>query len=171
MDVLASLQGLFRYQAWANGELLDALEGLDAARHASERQEALRLVNHSLVVGRIFAAHLSRQPHGFAADNTPDTPALEALRTAVDACDGWYLDHLAGLAPEALAEPWSFVFTDGDRGCMTREEMLMHVLVHGTYHRGEVGRILRQAGAALPWDTFAVHLHRSQPERRAVPAA
>jgi uncharacterized damage-inducible protein DinB len=49
---------------------------------------------------------------------------------------------------------------------MSRQEMLTHVAVHGTYHRGEVGRILRQLSAPLPWDTFAVYLHQAQPERR-----
>lgn len=55
---------------------------------------------------------------------------------------------------------------------MTREEMLTHVVTHGGYHRGEVGRLMIQAAARsahdikLPWDTYAVHLHRTEPERR-----
>lgn len=171
MNTLASLQGLFRYQSWAHGELIEKLEGLDPESHAREREDALRLLNHVLIVNRIFMAHLMRQPHGCAADNTPDTPTLDALKKDIQASDGWYLDYLGQLAPEALATPWSFVFTDGDAGSMTREEMLMHVLVHATYHRGEVGRILRLAGAPLPWDTFAVYLHGSEPGRRRAPAA
>lgn len=170
MGSLASLQSLFRYQAWAHGELVDALQGLDAGGHAPARHDALRLLNHVLTVNRIFMAHLTHQPHGFTADNAPDTPTLEALKHDLRSSDRWYLDHLRGLSPEALAEPWPFVFTDGDRGCMTREEMLLHVIVHGSYHRGEVGRLLRQAGAPLPWDTFAVHLHGREPQRRAAPA-
>ena len=47
-----------------------------------------------------------------------------------------------------------------------RQEMLTHAAIHGAYHRGEVGRILRQISAALPWDTFAVFLHQTEPERR-----
>ena len=168
MRVLTSIQGLFRYQAWANEELLGKLERLDPERHAQERHDALRLLNHTLIVGRIFAGHLNRQSHGFTADNTPDTPTLEALKDAIGTSDRWYLDYLHKLAPEVLTEPWPFVFTDGDNGFMTREEMLMHVIVHGTYHRGEVGRILRLAGADLPRDTFAVYLHRSEPVRRRV---
>lgn len=171
MSSLASLQSLFRYQAWAHDELVGKLEGLDAEGHAPARHEALRLLNHVLTVNRIFMAHLTGKPHGFTADNTPDTPTLAALGNALRSADRWYLDHLRDLNPEALAEPWHFAFTDGDRGCMTREEMLLHVIVHGSYHRGEVGRLLRQAGAPLPWDTFAVHLHGREPQRRAVPAA
>ena len=55
---------------------------------------------------------------------------------------------------------------------MTREEMLTHVVTHGGYHRGEVGRLMVQAASRsgqdmlLPWDTFAVHLHKTEPARR-----
>lgn len=40
--------------------------------------------------------------------------------------------------------------------------MLTHVIDHGGYHRGEVGRIMAQRSLALPWDTFAVHLHQTE---------
>ncbi|UCI10284.1 hypothetical protein FJ974_22690 [Mesorhizobium sp. B1-1-8] len=40
------------------------------------------------------------------------------------------------------------------------------VVLHGSYHRGEVGRMLAQAGISPPWDSYAVHLHRAEPSRR-----
>lgn len=57
-------------------------------------------------------------------------------------------------------------FTDGDKGYMTLEEMLTHVALYGGYHPGEVGRILWQLSITPPWDTFAVYLHHTEPERR-----
>jgi uncharacterized damage-inducible protein DinB len=165
-SVSALLHDLFRYNAWANDELFAKLDGLDPELHKERRQEAIRLLNHCYVVNRIFAAHLTGAPHGYTANNTPETPALGDLRAAVAAMDRWYLDYLATVSLDDLAEPVPFVFTDGDRGRMSRQEMLTHVAVHGTYHRGEVGRILRQLSAPLPWDTFAVYLHQAQPERR-----
>ena len=48
----------------------------------------------------------------------------------------------------------------------SREEMMTHVVTHGGYHRGEIGRILVQIGVTPPWDTFAVHLHQTEPSRR-----
>lgn len=172
---------MFRYQAWANEEMLDALQGLHVEQHAEERHIALRLMNHCLVVNKIFAAHLVGEPHGFPADNTPETPTLDAVRAELAAVDRWYLDYVRTATPSMLFESIPFTFTDGDRGYMTREEMLSHVVTHGGYHRGEVGRVLRQVAAStepslpLPWDTYAVHLHRTEPARRLqgaeVPAA
>lgn len=166
------LSKMFRYQTWANEELLAAVAGLDVERHASERHLAIRLMNHCLVVNKIFAAHLVGEPHGFTAGNTPDTPPLDALRQDMAATDRWYRDYVAAATPTLLAESIPFTFTDGDKGCMTREEMLTHVVIHNGYHRGEVGRVLKQVAATsdqalqLPWDTYAVHLHHTEPARR-----
>jgi uncharacterized damage-inducible protein DinB len=172
MDARELLLKMFRYQAWANGELLDATDSLSAERHSAERHLAIRLMNHCLVVNRIFAAHLVGQAHHFESDNTPETPDLAELRAGLAATDQWYLDYVATVTPAMLSESVAFAFTDGDNGYMTRDEMLTHVVTHGGYHRGEVGRILKQIsggpeqGVKLPWDTYAVHLHRTEPERR-----
>jgi uncharacterized damage-inducible protein DinB len=168
----ALLSRMLRYQAWANDDMLAAIAELDAVQHAGERHLALRLMNHCLVVNRIFAAHLTGERHGFASDNTPDTPEPDALRAAFATLDRWYLDYAETATSAMLAESIPFAFTDGDDGYMTREEMLTHVVTHGGYHRGEAGRLMIQAAAhsgqdiRLPWDTYAVHLHRTEPERR-----
>ncbi|MGG1944485.1 DinB family protein [Trinickia sp. NRRL B-1857] len=167
------LSRMLRYQAWANSEVLEAMKGLDAVRHADERHLMLRIMNHCLVVGKIFAAHLVGEQHGFAADNTPDTPELEALRSEFARIDDWYLDYVKEVTPSALSESVPFQFTDGDNGYMTREEMLTHVVIHGGYHRGEACAALKRVALAegpqfkLPRDTYAVHLHGAEPSRRA----
>jgi len=166
MSALPLLRTLYKYQAWANSELMQSIADLDPELHGVERHTATRLINHSYVVGRIFAAHLLGERHDYSADNTPGMPALKELRTAVIASDEWYLEYLETMTPELLQESLPFVFTDGDRGYMSREEMLTHVVVHGGYHRGEIGRILTQLSIAPPWDTFAVYLHRTEPSRR-----
>ncbi|SDR32442.1 Uncharacterized damage-inducible protein DinB (forms a four-helix bundle) [Rhizobiales bacterium GAS113] len=166
MSALALLRTLFRYQAWANNELLEKIESLDPELHKEERHAAIHLINHSYVVDQIFAAHLVGAKHNFSADNTTDTPGLEDLRLAVAASDRWYLEYLETLAPELLSESVPFEFTDGDKGCMSHEEMLTHVVIHGGYHRGEVGRIMAQLSIRPPWDTYAVYLHSTEPSRR-----
>lgn len=166
MSALDLLRSLFVYQAWANGELLEKLASLDQQKHAKERHAAIRLLNHNLVVSRIFSAHLSGTRHGYASDNTETTPSLDELGADIAAMDRWYLDYLDAVPTELLSQPVPFVFTDGDRAMMSREEMLTHIVTHGGYHRGEIGRIMVQIGVTPPWDTFAVHLHQTEPSRR-----
>jgi uncharacterized damage-inducible protein DinB len=166
MSTSTLLHSLFKYKAWANGELFAEVGKLDPVAHEKERHAAIRLLNHIHVVDRIFAAHLSGQAHGYTATNTQQTPMLAELRDAVVASDRWYVDYSATLAPERLAEPLAFTFTDGANGSMSREEMLAHVATHGGYHRGAVGRILAQLSMAPPRDIFTVYLHQAEPERR-----
>lgn len=160
------LQSLYEYQAWANVDLFDKLENLDHEDNKSELQSALRLISHNYVVSQIFAGHLQGIPHGYNSDNLEITPPLPDLRASVTSADQWYLDYLNSVPRAALSEAVAFTFTDGDNGFMTREEMLTHVVLHGGYHRGEVGRILSQLSIAPPWDTFAVYLHHTDSDRR-----
>ncbi len=157
------LERLYGYHVWANDDLFDKLEAVDAEALAP----ILRLVCHAHVVARIFAGHLQGISHGYTSDNLEETPGLAELRRDVAATDAWYLSYVRTVSPAALTEAVAFTFTDGDAGRMTREEMLVHVALHAGYHRGEAGRLLRQIAAPLPWDTFAVYLHQSEPGRRA----
>lgn len=160
------LNSLFRHKAWANEELYAEVAKLDPATHQAERHSAIRLLNHIFVVDRIFRAHLAGEAHGYAGTNTPETPTLDELREAAAATDRWYVEYTAGVPAERLGEAIGFTFTDGLRGRMTREEMLAHVVTHGSYHRGGVGRILAQAGVQPPRDIYTVFLHRAEPQRR-----
>lgn len=169
MSTLSLLRTLFSYRAWANAEFLEKTEGFDPELHAQDRRDALRLINHNLVVDRIFAAHLVGVAHEFVEDNPADVPSLEDLRAAVAASDEWYLNYLDTATPEQLSESVPFVFTDGDTGCMSREEILTHLVIHSGYHRGEVGRIMSRLSISMPWDTFAVYLHQAEPSRRGRP--
>jgi len=164
----STLHTLFRYKAWSNEELFGVLASIDAGAHPAAVHSAIRILNHAHVVDCIFKGHLSGTPHGYTATNTKDTPALQALAAAVREVDAWYVAHVAGLSPAALDEKVRFMFTDGDAGLMTREEMLMHVITHNGYHRGQAGQVLRSgASVAPPRDLYTRFLHISEPERRA----
>lgn len=166
MSTASLLTSLLQYKAWANQELFAQLQHLDPLSQHSELHAALRILNHIHVVERIFVANLQGLRHGYNATNTPQTPTLAALQQAVQETDRWYLDYAAGLSAEQLAERLSFNFVDGDAGCMSREDILAHIVTHGGYHRGAVGRIMAQVGLAPPRDIYTRFLHQDQPQRR-----
>lgn len=166
MSTSSLLHSLFKYKAWANEELFAELAKVDPVAHQAERHTAIRLLNHIYVVDRIFAAHLSGEAHTYAGTNTPETPTFEDLRAAVAESDRWYVEYVGSLPPERLPESLPFTFTDGAKGFMSREEMLAHIVTHGGYHRGAVGRIMAQLSVAPPRDIFTVYLHKSEPQRR-----
>lgn len=162
---IQSLSSLFGHKAWANAELFSVLAALPEA-HAEQRHTCLRTLNHIHVVDNIFRAHLSAEPSLFDATNTKTTPSVGQLREAVEATDAWYLAYVTALRPQALSEVLVFTFTDGDRGRMSREEILLHVLTHGGYHRGNVGQVLKSISVAPPRDLYTRFLHQHEPARR-----
>lgn len=162
---VTTLQSLFGYKAWANAELF-ALLGRLPPEHAGPLHTCIRTLNHIYVVDRLFQAHLSGTARPFDATNTKDTPSLGQLQSDVLATDAWYLAHVSGLTDAVLPEVLDFSFTDGDSGRMSREEILLHVITHGGYHRGNVGQVLKSISVAPPRDLYTRFLHQSEPSRR-----
>lgn len=160
------LSSLFAQKAWANRELFDVLASVSPTAHADRLHTAIRTLNHIYVVDRIFRAHLLGEKHGYTATNTPETPELGELHFAVAETDSWFESHVSNVEERELEESLVFQFTDGDAGTMTREEMLFHVLTHGSYHRGNVGQILKDIAVAPPRDLFTKFLHVHEPARR-----
>ena len=163
----STLVTLFGHKAWANQELFATLASLKSETPAESLHTCIRTLNHIHVVDRIFRAHLAGEPRPFDATNTPATPTLAQLHADVQATDAWYCEYVARLTPAALAELLDFSFTDGDRGRMSREEILLHVITHGGYHRGNVGQVLKSIAVAPPRDLYTRFLHQSEPARRA----
>jgi len=162
---LSSLQSLFAYKAWANSEFFELLATLPSNR-AEQLHTCVRTLNHIYVVDQIFRSHLSGEPCPFDATNTKDTPTLNQLQGDVNATDAWYVNYVAELTELAQFEALVFRFTDGDTGRMTREEILLHVVTHGGYHRGNVGEILKSISVSPPRDLYSKFLHVSEPTRR-----
>jgi uncharacterized damage-inducible protein DinB len=166
----AALQSLFGYKSWANRELFILLQTLPP-EHAGSLHTCLRTLNHVYVVDRIFQAHLCSETRPFDTTNTESTPALAQLTADVAATDAWYDQYVAALNDTAIAEVIDFQFTDGDHGRMSREEILLHVVAHGGYHRGNVGQVLKSIAIAPPRDLFTRFLHIGEPARRRAAAA
>ncbi|RUT80545.1 MULTISPECIES: DinB family protein [unclassified Mesorhizobium] len=160
------LLSLFSYKSWADNELLALLAEIENETTEKQLGAILETVNHAHV-DRIFASNLQQQKHSYRDTGTSSTPTLAELSKAIKETDRWYLRYVEQVEPEELAEAIRFAFTDGAPGQMSREEMLAHVITHGGYHRGEVGRIVTQLSKPSSPDTFTGYLHQAEPARRA----
>jgi uncharacterized damage-inducible protein DinB len=108
---------------------------------------------------------LAGEPQPFEATNTKATPTLEELRANVAESDAWFERYVAELDEKTAGEILGFTFADGDAGRMSREEMLLHVITHGAYHRGNVGQVLKSISMVPPRDLYTKFLHQSEPAR------
>ena len=161
-----TMQSLFAHKSWANNELFNVLATVSLEAHAAAVHTAIRTLNHIHVVDQIFQAHLRGEPHEFSATNTEATPELGKLQFGVAETDAWFESYASTVSEGQLARRIAFRFTDGDAGSMTRQEMLLHVVMHGSYHRGNVGQLLKSIAVAPPRDLYTKFLHLSEPARR-----
>jgi uncharacterized damage-inducible protein DinB len=159
-----TLQRLFRYKGWANDELLSALAKLGEASPVTGL--AIKALSHTYVVDRIFAAHMTQRDHSYTSTNLSEMPTLEQLSADIKASDREYVDYVTALDHSRLAERIDFTFTDGAPGCMSREEMLMHVITHGVGHRGQVSALMLLNSLTPAPDGFTTWLHTTEASTR-----
>lgn len=145
MDTAAYSQ-IVRYKQWADRGLHEVV-----ARQfgrLDERNAALivRILDHIHAVDRIFRSHLQGLPHGLAGPRSAEPPEVGVLMEHTRAVDDWYVCYVGSLTAADFEQPLELVFTSGARARMTRGEILLHVCLHGAYHRGNAGVVLQLAG-------------------------
>ncbi|MBB3139886.1 DinB family protein [Halomonas organivorans] len=159
-----TLLRLFQHKAWSNNELLTTLTSLGAESPVTAL--AVKALSHSYIVDRVFAAHMRRKAHTYTSANTSEMPALEDLLANIRKSDQEYVDYISALDCSQLEEQIDFVFTDGDLGRMSREEMLMHVITHGIGHRGQISAVMLLNSLPAPKDGFTTYLHKAEASMR-----
>jgi uncharacterized damage-inducible protein DinB len=155
-----------RYKAWADRRTFDAVAQIDAQSFPSAMAFARQQLNHMVRVEEIFRARLlaTEEPH--ASTNSEVAPKLADSGRRLAASNEWLQSYVRSTSPAQLQEPVRFTFTDGKPGLLSREEVIFHLVNHGSYHRGAIGHALDLANASRPADTFTVFIHSAEPHRR-----
>jgi uncharacterized damage-inducible protein DinB len=146
-----SLERLFAYDAWANGE------SLKAVRAAGAPATAVRLMAHVAAAGRLWKGRLHADPAPVVV--WPDS-SVEAIGEEVDRLGRMWPAFLTGLPVVDLARSVGYVNSKGEEWTTSVEDILLHVVLHSAYHRGQVAYVLRAAGAE-PAYTDYVHCVRN----------
>ena len=85
-----------------------------------------------------------------------DFPVLDAVAKRWNAIEREMSEYLAGLDEEALARPLTYMNFQGEQWTYPLWEMIVHVLNHQSYHRGQVATLLRMLGVQPPHVDFLV---------------
>ncbi len=137
--MLETIQRLFAYGWWANARILSAL-GSAPGGH----QKALRPLAHILVAERIWLLRL-RGEDTSSVDKSPELSRDECERLA-DENRRAYAALLAALSDDGLNSPVTYRNFAGTEFHTPVGEILMHVALHGTYHRGQIAVAVREEG-------------------------
>lgn len=137
---------LARYKQWADRGLYDVIAPNLGRLDTQDAAILLRILDHIHVVDTIFQHHLQGLPHGFAAPQSQDMPDFGALAESAKEVDDWYVSYAAHLPESEFDRPVDFVFTNGSAARMRRSDIILHVCLHGAYHRGNAGILLYKNG-------------------------
>jgi uncharacterized damage-inducible protein DinB len=166
MIALRNSQTLVRYSAWANSLLYAAVVELPEAELLKMRQTVfgnmLRTLSHVYAMDLVWQAHLQGKQHGFTSRGPNLHLSLADLRAAQTKTDQWFVRYTDELQAPLGAEVVKFTFIGGGEGAITRDDILMHVVNHTTYHRGHIVAMMNQIPAPPPTTELPVFLRSLQ---------
>jgi uncharacterized damage-inducible protein DinB len=138
-----TLLAMLDHLRWADVRAGEALRTLPA--DAAGAAQARTLYAHVAAAEAVWLARLEgRAPEvGVWPSLAPDEATALAARTA-DALRA----HVASLAPDALDAPVDYRNTRGEAHRSSVREIVTHVALHGSYHRGQIAQLVRQGGGA-----------------------
>ena len=162
-----------QYKAWADKVMFDGVAALPPGEAEKARNTLFKTMigtlNHIYIVDLIWQAHLEGREHGFKARNINVHSELAALWEAQQRLNDWVIDWAKAQSETSLAEVVPFTFVSGTKAEMTRGEMFLHLVTHGSYHRGWVAEMFFDAGARPPQPDLSVFLCEAPQDWRTSP--
>ncbi len=146
---------LFDYDYWGNRE---ALASIGSVNGGGER--ALQLFGHIIGAQRIWLARFDK----------PDPPSievwpsltLEEYRAAIEELYRLWTGLLAEFTPTKLAEKLVYRNTKGVEFKTPIQDVLMHLVMHSAYHRGQVAAAVRAAGGKPAATDYVVYVRQQE---------
>lgn len=134
------------YMAWADDITLRNTEQLPEAELMAPRQTLFETISgtfdHILVVAEIFQAHLEGRNHPHRARHRDRILPFTEIAQRLRAIDAYYVNLASSWSNAELAETIHFEFVGGGEGVMTRQDILLHLTNHSTYHRGFISTLV-----------------------------
>jgi uncharacterized damage-inducible protein DinB len=150
---MQTIRNLFAHMDWANRRLLEALRSAPA----DEASKATTLFLHVLQAERIWLTRLrgeSSEDLVLWMDNAYPT----ACATLIEENGSGFRAWLDALPEDWLDKPIAYRSQAGAPFETSARDILIHVGLHGQYHRGQINAVLRVGGfepAAVDYILYA----------------
>jgi uncharacterized damage-inducible protein DinB len=155
MEEVVNYRKLFDYDYWANSETLASLRtvpsGVDKPRET---------FNHVIGAQRIWMARFEN-PAPPSAQPWPDL-SLEECASAIEDLRRRWNDLLDSFTPEKLAGDLTYLTLKGVEYKTPIQDVLMHLVLHSAYHRGQVAAAVREAGGKPASTDYVVYLRAAK---------
>ena len=151
MNTIEHLRKLLEYDDWANRRVLTALK-------ISESERSLQIFAHILITKQEYFERLSgKDSTGF--DFWPDLKIEECERLA-DCTTQIYHTLLNDSDELGLEQTAKYKTSEGVPFENSYRDMLTHVLIHSSIHRGNIVLKMREVGLEPPKIDYILYLRR-----------
>jgi uncharacterized damage-inducible protein DinB len=146
MTMLEHIRRLFSYDDWANREVLNSLQAL-----AVPPARSINLLAHIVSAERLWLERLLVQKQTLAV-----WPlfTLEQCKLEVDQLPGLWKSYLTSLGEAGLTASLAYRNTKGESFTSQKQDILLHVVMHSAYHRGQIAADMRAAGFTPTYTDF-----------------
>jgi uncharacterized damage-inducible protein DinB len=146
VDILAYLRRLFAYDDWANREVLAALRS-----SANPPARSLKLIAHVLSAERLWLARINQENPSLPV--WPELTLTECETEAGKLKSSWAF-YLKGCEAAGISAQIKYVNSKGESWTSQIDDILLHVITHSAYHRGQIASDMRAAGVTPAYTDF-----------------
>ena len=136
-DILAKL---YAHLEWADGRLLERINANAAAR----TDEVMRLLAHVIAAERIWLLRLTGQDSSIQP--VWPHPELGVINSNSESNRTGYRRYLEALREKDLTSEIAYTNQRGESYRTQVDDILLHVALHGSYHRGQIAKLMRVEG-------------------------
>ncbi|MBV8050049.1 MAG: DUF664 domain-containing protein [Acidobacteriaceae bacterium] len=143
---LGYMQKLFSYDGWANRESAAALRKLQVPPARS-----VGLLAHIVSAERLWLERLRQQKQ-----TNPVWPEfdLKHCEEEIKTVDNLWTEYLGSIGEADLSRSVAYKNTKGENFSSQTQDILMHVILHSAYHRGQIAADIRAAGFTPAYTDF-----------------
>jgi len=146
MELFPYLQRLFKYDTWANHEVVDAL-----ASAPKPPQRSVKLMGHVVASEWLWLFRIIHEPQKY---DTWEEMTIEDLKDSTDELSQVWINFFGELRADSLVKNVSYKNTKGEQWSNSLQDILMHVAMHSAYHRGQVASDMRAHGLTPVYTDF-----------------
>lgn len=152
----SDIRVLYEYNDWANALLFSSIAQLPQEKIDRDLGGSLPSLRN--VVAHIMTAEWAwlERLHGVSPTSRPDwaDENMSTLQARLGDIESKRTIYVEGLTDAHLSEPLTFTYLSGKSGVNVLQDVLVHVVNHSTYHRGQITLMFRQLDEAPPSTDF-----------------
>lgn len=146
MDTIGNIRRFFNYDNWANREMLEGLKNTE-----NPPARSLKILAHIIAAEDLWLVRLTKSPQKVVV--WPELN-IDQLSEQMDILTKKLHGYLSSLNPNQLSESISYTNSKGEPWTSFAEDVLFHVIMHSSYHRGQIALDVRVSGLAPAYTDF-----------------